>query len=262
MEGLSALILEAWERVHPKLLADPIERARRIARRRSAVLSSPPRAWCIAIRASDTRLPGWADCRPGHALRLNHPDHPYRYAEHEVTLTARALRELCRPVHIAPPGEPLVDVAAKLGCEPSTLSRAMAHGVFSVRHIKGLGGKIGARVPMLFTREPLDPQSSRFHRPPHPICGTDWMHLADALPDDFEQIVRRAPAYVHDPRCDEEKFHGWHWICPGCRRLVRVLYCPMAPVALGDYLSLHPATLRPQRGARAIRSRGRAGSIG
>src|SRR3954470_4949648 len=148
MESIAELILEAWERVYPKLLADPIERARRIARRRLAVLNRPPRAWCLAIRASDTRLPGWADCRPGHALRLNHPDHPYRYDEHEVTLTARALRELCRPVRIAPPGEPLTDVAAKLGCSPPSLHYAMANGVFSVRHIKGLGGKIGALVPM------------------------------------------------------------------------------------------------------------------
>jgi hypothetical protein len=120
MESLGPIILDAWQRVACRLRADPPELARRVARRRSITLARPLRAWCLAIRASDRRLASWADCRPGHALRLNSPAHPYRFAQHEVVLTARALRALCGSVYIAPPGEPLNDVARKLGRSPGT----------------------------------------------------------------------------------------------------------------------------------------------
>jgi DNA-binding NarL/FixJ family response regulator len=259
MESVAALILEAWERVHPKLLADPVERAKRVARRRLAVLNRPPRAWCIAIRASDTRLPGWADCRPGHALRLNHPDHPYRYAEHHVTLTARALRVLCAPVYIEPPGEPWTDVATKLGCHEETLRRAMNHGQFEVRHIKGLGGKRGKPIPLLYTRVSLDPSSSNFRQRPDPLWGAMWTHLATALPDDFEQTLVRHPierpyacsaarrsSGIRRGVVDAVRFRGWHWECPGCKRRAKTLFYPMAPMKLTDAVAVDPITLRPR----------------
>lgn len=269
MENIAALILEAWERVHPTLLADPIERARRISRRRLEALNRPPRAWCIAIRASDTRLPGWADCRPGHALRLNHPDHPYRYAGHEVTLTARALRVLCAPVYIEPPGEPWTDVAAKLGCHPETLRRAMNQGQFEVGHIKGLGGKRGKPIPLLYARVALDPSSSNFRRRPDPLFGATWTHLASALPDDFEQILirhpierpyacattRRSLGMRKGDAVDGVRFRGWHWECPGCKRRVKTLFYPMAPMKLTDAVAVDPITLRPRSISAAAQKR-------
>src|SRR5262245_6442993 len=56
MADIEDLILNAWSRMKPRLLEDPAEFARRLARRNGRSLSRPPRAWCLAIRASDRRL--------------------------------------------------------------------------------------------------------------------------------------------------------------------------------------------------------------
>src|SRR5438128_9206740 len=92
MNDVDRLILEAWEQLKPKILADPQELARRLARRRLAVLTRPVRAWCLAVRASDTRItPAHWVISPEHAMDLNHPDHPYEPIEHQVTIQPHAL---------------------------------------------------------------------------------------------------------------------------------------------------------------------------
>src|ERR1051326_5151248 len=56
MDDLEHLILTTWRHLHPHLAKNPDELGRRLARRRSPFLASPPRPWCLAVRASDTRI--------------------------------------------------------------------------------------------------------------------------------------------------------------------------------------------------------------
>src|SRR5438128_6609767 len=92
-------IRESWLRVRNEILSDPQELHRRLARRRLKSLTRPPRAWCIAIRASDRRItPMHWLITPEHALDLDHPGHPYEPIEHEVTIQKHAIRRYCNPV--------------------------------------------------------------------------------------------------------------------------------------------------------------------
>src|SRR4051794_11274892 len=112
MDDVELAILNAWQAVKPRLLGDPGELARRLARRNSVSLQRPPRAWCLAVRASDTRLnEAIAAIVPGHATNLHSTEHPSQLLEHEVTLTAHTLRKLCNRVTIDRPGEVWDDVA-------------------------------------------------------------------------------------------------------------------------------------------------------
>ena len=52
MNDVARLVLEAWQKLSPKIIADSDELNRRLARRRMKILTRPPRAWCLGIRAS------------------------------------------------------------------------------------------------------------------------------------------------------------------------------------------------------------------
>src|ERR1043165_5084755 len=111
---------DAWARVRREIIADPDELLRRLARRRQKSLTRPPRAWCIAIRASDRRItPAHWVIFPEHAMDLNHPHHPYKPIEHEVTIQKHAIRRYCNPASFSI--EEAVDVAKMLGVSASTL---------------------------------------------------------------------------------------------------------------------------------------------
>src|SRR5437868_2590457 len=103
MDDIQDAILEAWERVERELLGDPEELQRRISRRERASMRMPPRAWCLAVRASDTRVDRYCTSIPNKGKR------------HQVILDSEALARLCAPVSIEPPGEAVEDVAKKLG---------------------------------------------------------------------------------------------------------------------------------------------------
>jgi hypothetical protein len=66
---LVQLIYQAWDhKVRPLVEKNPDELARRLARRRSALMRRPPRAWCLVVRASDGRInPATAACVPEEA---------------------------------------------------------------------------------------------------------------------------------------------------------------------------------------------------
>src|SRR3954465_1389427 len=122
-EELQHNIREAWLRLRPKILSDPHELARRLARRRKKTLTQPPRAWCIAIRASDRRItPAHWVISPEHAMDLNHPAHPYEPIEHEVIIRSHAIRRYCRPVSFS--REDAEDVAKMLGVSYRVLQEA------------------------------------------------------------------------------------------------------------------------------------------
>src|SRR2546430_17633054 len=132
---LERAIPEAWLRLRGRILSDPQELQSRLARRRMKSLTRPPRAWCIAIRASDRRITAahWV-ISPEHAMDLDHPAHPYEPIEHEVIIRPHALRKYCRPVRTDSWGELVQDVAKQLGVHPSGLNRARLAGLFTERY--------------------------------------------------------------------------------------------------------------------------------
>src|SRR5207244_5296638 len=97
-EELQRNICEAWVKLRGKILSDPQELQKRLARRRGKSLGRPPRAWCVAIRASDRRITAahWV-ISPEHAMDLDHPGHPYEPIEHEVVSGTHAIRRYCTP---------------------------------------------------------------------------------------------------------------------------------------------------------------------
>jgi hypothetical protein len=56
MHDIERAIADAWKRISPRLERDTAELRRRLARRDAKLINQPPRAWCIALRASDSRL--------------------------------------------------------------------------------------------------------------------------------------------------------------------------------------------------------------
>jgi DNA-binding NarL/FixJ family response regulator len=240
-EDLERAIVEAWLRVRDEILADPDELRRRLARRRMKSLTRPPRAWCIALRASDRRINlANAMITPEHAISKYSLEHPYEVIEHEVVLVKRTLQRLCRPKQIAWPGQDVKEVAQMLGVLPQGLRTARHRAAYRERYCKGLGGKWGRPVPVIHRRELLDPSMARLHSRPHPVWGSNWEFLPDMMSDDFEQAVKRRPVYrpfgrgggaearegqVYKEEC---QFLGWRWVCPGCAKEVRTIYYPVA----------------------------------
>src|SRR5437016_2515247 len=134
MNDVARLVLEAWQKLEAKIMADPRELARRLARRRMAILTRPPRAWCLAIRASDRRItPMHWIITPEHAMDLNHPAHPYEPIEHEVIIQPHGLRKFCRPVRTDSWGEQVDEVCARLGVSRGHLLHARWAGIFAER---------------------------------------------------------------------------------------------------------------------------------
>src|SRR4051794_11191216 len=101
MDEIELSIRTVWDRIRPHLVNDPSEYCRRLSRLRA--LDHPPRAWCLAVRASDTRLDRYCCAIPDSSR------------SHELILDKPALWTLCSPVKLDSPGEPIAEVAAKLG---------------------------------------------------------------------------------------------------------------------------------------------------
>jgi len=233
MDDVSSAVLDAWNRIWPTLRDDPRELALRLARRRSRAMRSPPRAWCVAVRASDTRInPASACIVPEDAA---YPGRPDLYAEHEVVLDARLLRKLCRPVTFDGYGATRQIAAAALGISPSGVDALIRKGV--IRAEKVNCGIRGQPIMILHSDNVLDPSSCSSKQRPDAVWGANWGHLADRVPDAFEQPVVRVPHY-HPTR---GSFGGWRWRCPGCARLVSLVYYPLPPINLPEYFGLEPS---------------------
>ena len=207
----------AWRRVAACFDDDGVELARRLARRRRAVLVRPPRAWCLALRASDARLPEVATLLPADAAdtaraasrALQRGAFVMPHAD-RVRLTAAALRQLCAPVHLDPPGETLDEVARKLGTTPVGLRNARLNGLFDVHHVQGLMGRRGRPVPLLYAARPLDPSARNFAAPDRAWLWTA-SYLPGRIPHDFAQTLTRIECFrAHVPRtryADDETLH-------------------------------------------------------
>jgi len=173
MDDVELFIRRAWEKLAPTLRADPDELRRR---RDSATLRRPPRAWCLAIRASDTRL-------APYMTRI--PDFGQPNA---VLLDSPALKKLCAPVRLDPPGETVSEVAHKLGVSYCGLRYPRLKGVFHVHHIHGRG----IPKPLLYSPHELDP-SSRLFRPSDPIWSWTATFLTTRIPDNLQASLIRVP---------------------------------------------------------------------
>jgi DNA-binding CsgD family transcriptional regulator len=194
MDDIHDAIANAWRNVHPKLLANPSELARRLARHESSLLTSPPRAWCLAVRASDRRLDGHTFNHPHpptSAAALATVTHPIE----QVVLTSELLRRVCAPVQLASPGEPLADVAQKLGMTPCNLLGARLAGRFNTHHVPALNGHWGKPHPILYTRDPLDP-GARQLRGPDPAWSTTSPFAFRRIPSRIRQTLTRVPLFV------------------------------------------------------------------
>src|SRR5689334_9786373 len=113
MDPITSTILDAWALHGDRILANPLELQKRLARRRMKTLRRPLRAYCLAVRAGDTRMsPATEVMDPWKAADQRRPD---SYGQHTVTLTSQTLRRLCAPIRI-PPGADWKDVAPLLGC--------------------------------------------------------------------------------------------------------------------------------------------------
>lgn len=246
-------LLEAWNRLQPRLAADPDELQARLARRRLGVMKRPPRAWCVTLRASDTRLtPATAEMAPEAAAwpqRARRDDGDYE--PHDVRITSDLLRRLCAPVYLPRPGMPKSLVAEKLGCSQSNLEWAQRRGMFTVFRDMAPADRFCWRpVTYLYTREPLDPSSPKLRKFPDPLWGTTARFVADHIPDDIDQTIGRVPlvqafrfGHTDELRARPPRmlFRGWKWVCPACRKTCRVLYYPLWPL-YGIQLLKRPPT--------------------
>jgi hypothetical protein len=243
----------AWNRHWPRLRADARELRRRIQRMGRIVASRPLRAWCLVIRASDTRInDSTAVIDPSGAIE--------RLEEHDVTIDAEGLRGLTAAVTIPWPGQPLWEAAPKLGVSIEFARRWMREGALRLmRHdppqVHGI--QSCKPIPIVWTPSPVDPCNVEA-RVPHEMWGTLWQKMARDLPDDFVVTARREPRFLRWR--GREVFRGWDWVCEGrrprmasdaprrgmtsaepssnhCQRRCKYLYAPMPawtlPAALG-----------------------------
>ena len=215
MDDLDLALLEAWNRLTPRLRAARLEdgnpeAARRARRRSSATLTRPLRAWCLCLRAADSRLDSLAAVAPYSALRINAP--------HTLYLDAPAIRQLVAPVHIPWPGIPLRRAAARLGRDPAAIRSWISRGLFQVRYdAPSMYGHRGRPVPVVWSPSPLDPNAN-LAAPPDPVWGSMWQHHHTRVPDHLTLIVNREMTYRYDPRRRPKDLglpRGWQFICPG-----------------------------------------------
>lgn len=237
MDELDHSLLVAWNRVVARCRRDPAEAARRARRRCQPSYAGPPRAWCLALRAGDTRiLPSLGSTYLRDAAQAG--------LAHTVRIDGALLRKLCAPVRLDWPGVRLTDAAARLGRDPATMLRWLRRGTsqLRVRHLKAqCYGHFGKPVPEVWSPVALDP-GARVGEPPHPAWGCLWQTLSERLPADYQLRARRVPSFQSYP--DGPRFRQWYWLCPGrptprrrngrarvgrrrCGRRSRVLFAPL-----------------------------------
>ncbi len=261
MNDLDRNLLDAWHRVMERCQSDSMEALRRWQRSRQNTILRPPRAWCLAIRAADTRIGegvgAWVE--PGG---VEYPD------EHEVVLTGESVRALCAPVALDWPGISLREATAKLGRTRDAIRDWMpvrpgktraersarqprrwelvssSKAPLSVRYEHPhCHGHAGVDVAVVWTRRPIDPNATQ-GEPPHPVWGSMWESMFERVPDHFEVTLRRVPRFRR--RAGRRLFHGWDWLCPGridtltkvpvgCGRRCRRLFLSLPVCTIGRW---------------------------
>ena len=195
------ILCAAWRRVREGLRDKPDEVRRRLKRGREMWRKRPPRAWCLAVRASDTRInPVTARCEPEEAAypRECMPgEKRTKYERHRVTLDVELLRELIRPVRIHEWGEPAVEVARRLGRGKDGVVVARVKGRLAT-HFHRPDATSGWRArPIVSSKGWLDPGAHLFQQADRVWGWTGkiaYWRVPDELPP---QTIERVPIY-HD----------------------------------------------------------------
>src|SRR5258706_9873359 len=222
MNDMDRALFEAFAVVWERLKGDEDELRARLARRRSGEMSRPRRAWGLAVRACDRRISPYS--------MVIVPHYREGVVERElVTLDAASLVRLCAPVEINESGEMLSRVAEKLGVTTESLAYARKAGMFRERR----GQRFRGLAPILHRDELIDP-SAPLGRTADQLWGWAWKSAARRLAADFSQEVERWPEYrvVRGRRMAR----GWRWRCPGCGERVRVIFLPVRPINVAEYL--------------------------
>lgn len=234
MDDLDRVILETYLKLAPQLEKNPGELRARLARRQTGALNRPPRPWCLAMRASDTRINNdSAIIVPYQAVHSRTQPRP-----HQVIVNAQLVRHLCTEVELLPNTD-WSKCAKRLGTHPESLRHGMRSGRFRLHYYKLLGGKRGKPVPVFLNYEMLDPTSGRNRLPTDPLWGSVWRYAAANFPESFEQTIDRRPAWV--AYRGSPRFRGYRWLCPKCERFTRMLYYPLPPYNIPRYLDHDPS---------------------
>ena len=217
MDDIQRALVAAWTKIRPRLERDAAGLRRRLLRRRAALLQSPPRAWCLAVRASDTRLSD--ETRVNRPDELSPPLHPSSFrlhpssphSPHQLTLDSDDLRELCAPVELLAPGEPLAVVADRLGTTRSGLLNARIKKRFHTHHVGALDGHWGKPHPMLYAPGPLDPATRGFPAP-DPLFSITSKMIGSRIPDRIRAKLVRVPVFHDATRAyrDKSDLHPEH----------------------------------------------------
>ncbi|MFK7790859.1 MAG: hypothetical protein AB8C95_15365 [Phycisphaeraceae bacterium] len=238
MDELDTLLLQAWGRVSEELQNKPWAMGRRMERVSRKELRRPVRAWCLPLRASDSRI-------GAHELRNEFNTACYdRGFNHRLVLRGDRVRALCKPVRIGWPGVPVPKAAKLLGRDERTVWSWVKKG--RLERANPDRRKIGRRDKVW--SGPMDPQADE-GRGPWEVWGSLWRHLYDRVPMDFVQRVERT-ARVRHKRRDHDRhpghYRGWDWVCPGrvlatgqrvpCGRICKKLWLPLPAWTIGDAL--------------------------
>ncbi len=284
MDQIDQNLLAAWNRIAALCRADPEEARRRAERQQRVTLQAPVRAWCLCLRASDTRLTSF-NCiveripeserfPPSFADKWPTPDQlggdwdgdprtaiEYRQP-HRLSIPGGVIRELTRPVMVPWPGEDWKRVAARCGVSKHYLRSWIRNGQVRVQTDVPAWSlaQRGTRVKIVYTPSPIDPNAFDA-RPPLALWGSLWQGMWESLPEQFMQTADRLPRY----RLTNGRwlFRGWTWICPGrvgadavhrnCGRTCNRLFGPLppwtVPQALGDKLEVEAPELPGAPGA-------------
>ena len=245
MDELDQALLEAWHVVSERLQNEPWALARRMERVGRKELRRPVGAWCLKLRASDTRI-GAQELRTEMDQRC-----AYKGYTHTAALGGERLRALCKPVRIGWPGVPVVDAADRLGRDERSVWSWARKGVLEVEREAAVG-RNGLPKHHVWSGRVLDPQADD-GRGPWEAWGTLWQGLGEKVPVDFLQRVQRCPrlrGWGPKGRCvgdaSAKKFCGWDWLCPGrvlatgqhvnCGRVCKKLWLPLPVWTIGAAL--------------------------
>lgn len=238
MDDVDRNLITAWQIVCERCSADPVFAAKRVAMARRRMMRKPLRDFCLALRASDTRI---TDCKFYIHTKYAVEDK----VAHLVDLNGESVRELLKPIENRWPGMLARHAAAKVGVCHEVIMRWAKRGVIKVEYYRpGSDGWWGPMAPYVSWSQAIDPQHMEGRRPDE-VWGSSWLKLWERVPAEFHQTVQRVPRLRDDPRYGVV-FSGWDWLCPGtvdgagkwkaCGRRCRWLYASVPVFRVQDFL--------------------------
>ncbi len=207
MDDIDRALADAWHRA--AIHAD--EAQRRLRRYLGPTYQRPLRSWALVLRAHDRRLPS-GEVVDYEQFDDDGPDG----AVSRITLTGELVRTLCRPITINWPGVTINAAAKRFGVNRSTIHNWAKKGRIVMDVYPKRGGKINRfSEKRVWTRSPLDPAGDVYAGP----CGTLRQHIAQRVPNDFQQSLLRTHRYL---RTTVMAFMR----CPKCDTWMKNLYWP------------------------------------